>query len=197
MREKRMQIEDESKPNPKSRDMPQKQMGARDKNTSCTAGKEHSRHKRAIATPARRPSAAPKKQARMVREQAGETSKDRDWACGCVAHLTRSPRCTRPGEFQPSVVHLKEHMIIGRAEACDLIIDSMRAPQMISRCHALLQRKDNIFWLTDHCSLNGMLVNGQRVRGRLALTDGDEITFGVPHEEPELDYVFELCPICS
>lgn len=199
MREKRMQIEGASKPNPKSRAMSQKQKGACDKKTTCTAGKEHGLVKRAIVTPARilRPSAAPKKQARMGREQAGKASKDRAWACGCAAHLTRSPRCTRPGELQPSVVHVQDHMIIGRAETCDLIIDSMRAPQMISRCHALLQRKGDIFWLTDHCSLNGMLVNGQRVRGRLALTDRDEITFGVPHEEPELDYIFELCPFSS
>lgn len=164
------------------------------KNTSHKAEKELAVVKRAIPTPSRpmRRSAAPAKHARVGTEQWGKTNKTRTWACGCIAHLTRSPRCTRPGELQPSLVHVQDHMNIGRAETCDLVIDSMRAPQMISRCHALLQRRGDTFWLTDHCSLNGMLVNGQRVRGRLALTDGDEITFGVPHEEPELDYIFEL-----
>lgn len=117
------------------------------------------------------------------------------WACDCEAHLRRHPRCVFAGPLQPPLVHLRDYMLIGRAESCDLTLDSRRTPQMLSRCHAVLHKEAvNSFSLTDQGSLNGILVNGDRVREKATLSNGDVVTFGVPTQHPELDYVFETRP---
>eukprot|EP00927_Polykrikos_kofoidii_P014043 TRINITY_DN16120_c0_g1_i1.p1 TRINITY_DN16120_c0_g1~~TRINITY_DN16120_c0_g1_i1.p1 ORF type:complete len:648 (+),score=71.37 TRINITY_DN16120_c0_g1_i1:69-2012(+) len=116
------------------------------------------------------------------------------WACCCDAHLRRHPRCVFSGHSQPSQVHLRDYMLIGRGEACDLVLDSKRTPQMISRCHVVLHREEGVFALVDQGSLNGVLVNGRPIRGKQALAHRDVITFGVPTPQPEFDYIFELRP---
>mmetsp|Transcript_43233 Transcript_43233/g.80449 ORF Transcript_43233/g.80449 Transcript_43233/m.80449 type:complete len:662 (-) Transcript_43233:164-2149(-) len=113
------------------------------------------------------------------------------WPSGCDARMRRHPRCVYAGHLQPLLVHLKDCMLIGRGETCDIILDSRRTPMMVSRCHAVLNREDGIFTLSDQGSLNGVLVNGERVRGKQALANGDLITFGVPTPHPEFDYIFE------
>lgn len=116
------------------------------------------------------------------------------WSCSCDGHFIRHPRCISAGSQQPSLVHLSDCMVIGRADTCDLQLDSRRTPQMISRCHVVLSREDGVFMLTDQDSLNGVLVNGERVKGKQALSGGDVITFGVATPHPELDYIFEARP---
>lgn len=116
------------------------------------------------------------------------------WVCSCDAHMRRHPRCIYAGHQQPLLVHLRDRMLIGRGETCDVVLDSRRTPQMISRSHVVLSREDGLFTLTDQGSLNGVLVNGERVRGKQALAHGDVITFGVPTPTPEFDYVFECRP---
>lgn len=66
---------------------------------------------------------------------------------------------------------------------------------MISRCHAVLHREDSGFALVDQGSLNGVLINGEAVHGRRALSNGDLVTFGVPSPQPEFDYIFEERPL--
>jgi len=114
------------------------------------------------------------------------------WACSCEGHLKRHPRCIAAN--QPTLVHLRDYMLIGRAETCDVTIDSRRTPMMISRSHVVLNRKDGSFALTDQGSLNGVLINGERLQGKQALSHGDVVTFGVPTPHPELDYIFEARP---
>lgn len=116
------------------------------------------------------------------------------WNCGCDAHFKRHPHCIAAGSQQPLLVHLRDYMVIGRGDTCDVILDSRRTPQMISRCHVVLNREEGLFTLTDQGSLNGVLVNGERVLGKQALANGDVLTFGVPTPHPELDYVFEMRP---
>mmetsp|Transcript_30078 Transcript_30078/g.82615 ORF Transcript_30078/g.82615 Transcript_30078/m.82615 type:complete len:542 (-) Transcript_30078:17-1642(-) len=116
------------------------------------------------------------------------------WVCGCEAHLRRHPHCVSSGHLQPAVVHLRDHMLIGRGESCDVVLNSSRTPQMISRCHALLQREEGAFTLSDQASLNGVLVNGEALHGSRSLEPGDVVTFGVPSQPPEFDYVFEVRP---
>lgn len=67
-------------------------------------------------------------------------------------------------------------------------------PQMISRNHASIRRDSTGFVLADQGSLNGVLVNGERVQGERLLRSGDILTFGVPVAAPEFDYVFEERP---
>jgi pSer/pThr/pTyr-binding forkhead associated (FHA) protein len=68
---------------------------------------------------------------------------------------------------------------------------------MISRSHVVLSREDGPFTLIDQGSLNGVLVNGERLEGKQALGHGDIITFGVPTPHPELDYIFEMRNECE
>mmetsp|Transcript_67121 Transcript_67121/g.140206 ORF Transcript_67121/g.140206 Transcript_67121/m.140206 type:complete len:337 (-) Transcript_67121:627-1637(-) len=128
------------------------------------------------------------------RQQGGEAPQGKSaWACGCDAHLRRHPQCVFGG-LQPALVHLRDYMLVGRGDSCDVILNSRRTPQMISRCHAVVHREDAGFALVDQGSLNGVLVNGEAVRGRSALKGGDVITFGVPSSQPEFDYIFEERP---
>jgi len=83
-------------------------------------------------------------------------------------------------------------MLIGRGQTCDVVLGSRLTPQMISRCHAVLQEEDGCFTLTDQGSLNGILVNGDSARSKTTLKEGDVITFGVPTLQPEFDYIFEV-----
>eukprot|EP00446_Apocalathium_sp_SHHI-4_P028739 CAMPEP_0177241856 /NCGR_PEP_ID=MMETSP0367-20130122/48499_1 /TAXON_ID=447022 ORGANISM="Scrippsiella hangoei-like, Strain SHHI-4" /NCGR_SAMPLE_ID=MMETSP0367 /ASSEMBLY_ACC=CAM_ASM_000362 /LENGTH=614 /DNA_ID=CAMNT_0018693437 /DNA_START=38 /DNA_END=1884 /DNA_ORIENTATION=- len=117
------------------------------------------------------------------------------WACGCDAHMRRHPRCAFGGHMQPTIVHLRDYMLVGRGESCDVVLNSRRTPQMISRCHAVLHREESGFALVDQGSLNGVLVNGEPVHGRFPLANGDVVTFGVPSPQPEFDYIFEERPL--
>ena len=60
--------------------------------------------------------------------------------------------------------------VIGRERQCDLLIDDTT----VSRKHALLQRVEEKWFITD-TSKNGTHVNSRRVTGALALTNGDKI----------------------
>mmetsp|Transcript_29880 Transcript_29880/g.68875 ORF Transcript_29880/g.68875 Transcript_29880/m.68875 type:complete len:518 (-) Transcript_29880:142-1695(-) len=122
-------------------------------------------------------------------------SKKEDWTCGCTAHLCRHPKCLLMGTDQPSVVHLRDYMSVGRGETCDIVLDSKRTPQMISRCHAVLNGEDGKYTLTDQASLNGVLVNNERIEGQQVLENGDLVTFGVPTPQPEFDYIFKVRPL--
>jgi len=116
------------------------------------------------------------------------------WECECKAHLHRHPRCTNFGELQPQVIHLcGSRMVIGRLKSCDVVIDSVTTPQMISRRHAMLKNEGGTFELHDQGAVNGMSINGKRLKAAAACTlqHGDVVTFGIATERPELDYVFE------
>lgn len=127
-------------------------------------------------------------------ETEGEQAGDTQWACSCLAHLRRHPHCLTGARRQPAVIHLLNNVLVGRAEGCDVILDSQRTPQMISRTHAAVTRQGDRYILTDQGSLNGLHVNGEKVNGTQALTSGDVVTFGVPSAQPEFDYLFESRP---
>lgn len=116
------------------------------------------------------------------------------WACECKAHLRRHARCAFVGHVQPSLVHLRDRMLVGRGESNDIILESKLTPQMISRCHAEVLCDNGVYKVIDNRSTNGVLVNGQQVCVVDTLKHGDIITFGVPTLHPEFDYVFELRP---
>jgi len=124
-----------------------------------------------------------------------EVGKGFSWTCNCQAHLVRHPRCVSSnGRLQPATIHLKDHVQVGRSEACDVVLGSTLTPQMLSRNHAEVRREGASFVIMDQGSVNGVLVNGNSVHGRCALNAGDIVTFGVATDAPEFDYVFEPCP---
>jgi hypothetical protein len=68
-------------------------------------------------------------------------------------------------------------LTIGRAPGCDVCLDWDAG---ISRAHARLERlgKDHWMLLDDGLSRNGSIVNGERLRQRRRLVDGDVLRFG-------------------
>jgi hypothetical protein len=64
--------------------------------------------------------------------------------------------------------------VIGRAETCELPLDDPLA----SRQHAALVTTANQVTLEDLGSRNGVLVNGERIKGTRALAPGDAILIG-------------------
>ncbi len=60
---------------------------------------------------------------------------------------------------------------IGRSPECHVVLD-MAA---VSRRHAEILEDAGAFWVKDHGSRNGTLVNGQKVNDRTKLHDGDQI----------------------
>ena len=76
---------------------------------------------------------------------------------------------------------------IGRADYNDLVI----ADPSVSTTHAKLQRKDDVWVLSDLGSTNGTFVEGEPVTGETALTPGTTLRFGdvaalfEPHDEPQ------------
>ena len=63
---------------------------------------------------------------------------------------------------------------IGRAEFNDVVI----ADASVSTSHAKLQRRDDVWVLTDLGSTNGTFVEGERLSGEVALTPGTTVKFG-------------------
>jgi transcriptional regulator with GAF, ATPase, and Fis domain len=69
---------------------------------------------------------------------------------------------------------LTDSTAIGRSSECEIqVLD----PQL-SRRHALIERRDDGFWLADLDSRNGTFLGGSRVEGAAHLADGDEIRIG-------------------
>jgi pSer/pThr/pTyr-binding forkhead associated (FHA) protein len=75
---------------------------------------------------------------------------------------------------------------VGRADYNDIVI----ADPSVSTTHAKLQRRDDVWVLSDLGSTNGTYVEGEPVTGETALTPGTTLRFGdvaalfEPHDEP-------------
>lgn len=63
---------------------------------------------------------------------------------------------------------------IGRDPSNDLVLSD----SMVSRRHAILEQRDDIFVLRDNNSANGTLVNGDKVDSEKTLRDGDLVAIG-------------------
>jgi pSer/pThr/pTyr-binding forkhead associated (FHA) protein len=65
-------------------------------------------------------------------------------------------------------------MIVGRAEDCDIVIDNLA----VSRHHAIIEKRDNGYFVNDLDSNNGTFINGRKIFESTSLTFGDEISIG-------------------
>ena len=82
------------------------------------------------------------------------------------------------GEGRQRIVELEdaERLSIGRQAASDV---PLTWDSEVSRLHAVLERVSGEWTLCDDgLSRNGSFVNGERLRGRRVLADGDSITVG-------------------
>lgn len=69
---------------------------------------------------------------------------------------------------------LSGRILIGRRPSNHVVVDD----PAVSRIHAWVDTADRQFCITDAGSRTGTFVNGQRVAGKLELTDGDRISIG-------------------
>ena len=69
----------------------------------------------------------------------------------------------------------KTIILIGRHPDCDIVLTNSRK---ISRKHCCLAQIDNRLVIRDLGSMNGVWVNGQRVRRQNDLSIGDEVSVG-------------------
>jgi hypothetical protein len=71
-------------------------------------------------------------------------------------------------------------LTVGRAAGCDVCLDWDVG---VSRAHARLERlgRDDWMLVDDGLSQNGSIVNGERLRQRRRLADGDVLRFGETH----------------
>jgi pSer/pThr/pTyr-binding forkhead associated (FHA) protein/DNA-binding CsgD family transcriptional regulator len=89
----------------------------------------------------------------------------------------------RDGAYRQQIFELSEQapqLTIGRATGCDV---SLHWDEGISRAHARLERLGMDAWMLvdDGLSRNGTIVNGERLRQRRRLMDGDVLRFGDTH----------------
>ncbi|HBY95688.1 MAG: FHA domain-containing protein [Ardenticatenaceae bacterium] len=68
-------------------------------------------------------------------------------------------------------------MVIGRHSACEILLPD----RQISRQHARVSRRDDIFVIEDLGSKNGTYVNGEPAMGSVILEDGDLVQLGLAY----------------
>jgi pSer/pThr/pTyr-binding forkhead associated (FHA) protein len=74
----------------------------------------------------------------------------------------------------PSIELRRGQLVIGRSSGCHIVIED----NMVSRRHAELRVTDDAVTVHDLGSVNGIYVNGERVRDQLRLKDGDRLQVG-------------------
>jgi pSer/pThr/pTyr-binding forkhead associated (FHA) protein len=77
----------------------------------------------------------------------------------------------RPGQ---DPIILGDSTMFGRGTDCDQILEDTQA----SRRHALIEKGEEGFTLTDQESSNGTFVNEERIYGPVLLAEGDEVRIG-------------------
>src|ERR1700688_5167412 len=76
-----------------------------------------------------------------------------------------------PLDGGPPIEILKDLIVVGRKEECDLRLDH----KSVSKMHCVIVKTDGLLMLRDLGSTNGTRVNGQRVR-RAALLPNDQLS---------------------
>lgn len=91
-------------------------------------------------------------------------------------HPSLLPRLTvASGPMQGATFSLRtDTCVIGRDEGADVLVDDIQ----VSRRHAVIERRGEIFTLADAGSTNGTWLNDVRVEGAAELDDGDRIRVG-------------------
>lgn len=74
----------------------------------------------------------------------------------------------------PSIELRRGQVLIGRSSGCHIVLED----NMVSRRHAELRVSDDAVTVHDLGSVNGIYVNGERVRDQRRLKDGDRIQVG-------------------
>ena len=65
----------------------------------------------------------------------------------------------------------KQELIIGRESGCDIVLPHVS----VSKCHAKIVREADGYYIADHGSTNGVIVNNKRISGKVKLHEKDVI----------------------
>jgi pSer/pThr/pTyr-binding forkhead associated (FHA) protein len=106
---------------------------------------------------------------------------------GTTEFVFRAPAASPP-DIEPAPLRLAQ-LVPAAGEPISLDGDMIRLGRSLnnevvvpdpaaSRCHAMIQRDGEVYWIEDQGGPNGTRVNGQRVAARTALLDGDTIRIG-------------------
>ncbi|CAE8718933.1 unnamed protein product [Polarella glacialis] len=120
--------------------------------------------------------------------------------CRGLAFLRLSSQSQPSMNVSPLIYLNKEVVTFGRLPSNDIVLDSKRMPQMISRAHGRVQIRQpgsaQQEWIISDCgSMNGITVNGEAVPSEgKSLRTGDVISFGRRTHPPEFEFVFEAPP---
>ncbi|MFQ5734099.1 MAG: FHA domain-containing protein [Planctomycetaceae bacterium] len=69
----------------------------------------------------------------------------------------------------------KAVVLVGRGSDCDVVLNNSRK---VSRKHCCIAQVNDTYVLRDLASMNGVRVNGKKVKREAVLTIGDEVSFG-------------------
>ena len=94
------------------------------------------------------------------------TPGDGPWRSRALLVLRHDPRAT-------AVVPVNGELRIGHGDEADLFLDDIS----VSRCHALVAARNDVYVIRDLGSVNGTYVNGRRIEEAI-LSTGDEIRVG-------------------
>jgi pSer/pThr/pTyr-binding forkhead associated (FHA) protein len=132
------------------------------------------------------PAAAEPASVEEVRAPAGATNRLSDTMLGLPVEPQRPAPSTpepaplaslllRSGELKGRRLAIKVPVVnIGRGDYNDLVISD----PSVSTMHAKLQRRENVWILSDLGSTNGTFVEGERIRGEIPLSPGTTLKFG-------------------
>eukprot|EP00795_Rhopilema_esculentum_P003159 gene3159-1463_t len=112
------------------------------------------------------------------------------------------PVVDKNGPVCPNTVFLpiEKPFTFGRSgSGVSIQLVSRKTPLMISRKHATIGFRDGKWMITDHESLNGVFVNGIKIKANdpFPLFCGDKVAFGIAvgnSKTPEFEYIFQEVP---
>ncbi|OUV44334.1 MAG: hypothetical protein CBC71_01590 [Rhodobacteraceae bacterium TMED111] len=73
-----------------------------------------------------------------------------------------------------NILSKKNSVTIGRSKNCDIVLES----HSISRHHATIEKIQNGYQIIDNNSLNGIFINGRRIKGTVEISSTDVIFIG-------------------
>ncbi len=81
---------------------------------------------------------------------------------------------TGPKGEKSEHILIADALVLGRMQDCDLVLNDVQA----SRRHCRIERQDGAWFVQDLTSANGTIINGQPLKERRPLRDGDKLIVG-------------------